>query len=104
MNARLSLLFAVSIFVIAEIAIADEFAPAISRTADECFSAILERVYTPNDEQVLTALNMTTRGAGHLVQEDSSQASGILITEFVEGVDLVAELDAPHRGRAKEEI
>ena len=49
-------------------------------------------------DQVPGAQNVTVRGAGHFVQEDAGEALAILITEFLNGVELPAEIDASYRG------
>ena len=48
--------------------------------------------------QVPTAQNVTIRGAGHFVQEDAGEALAVLITEFLDGVELPQEIDATYRG------
>ena len=53
-------------------------------------------------ERVPTAQNVTIRGAGHFVQEDAGEALAVLITEFLEGVELPTEIDANYRGTERE--
>ena len=52
-------------------------------------------------ERVPTAQNVTIKGAGHFVQEDAGEALAILITEFLEGVELPTEIDASYRGSVR---